>query len=205
MSRREDLADTAIAVLAQQGARGLTHRAVDQAAGLTEGSTSYYFRSRQALLEAAVMRLEELDAADLPDREVVDLASAVDFASAVVWRWLTSGRQRQLARYELSLEATRRRELQTALTRSADRFRQVATEALRSVGAQQPRRRAAELVACLDGLVLHQIIGDGAPRMTRRQVQDAVALLIQAVVDSRQGGQNKDKEHRTSNDVEGTG
>lgn len=62
-SRRDALADAAIAVLANKGGRGLTHRAVDSAAGLPEGSTSYYFRTRQALLTAVVQRLAVLDAA----------------------------------------------------------------------------------------------------------------------------------------------
>ena len=57
MSRRAEIADTAITTLARDGMRGLTHRAVDRAAGLPEGSASYYFRTRQALLKATVERL----------------------------------------------------------------------------------------------------------------------------------------------------
>ena len=49
MSRRAEIADAAISTLARDGMRGLTHRAVDRAAGLPEGSASYYFRTRQAL------------------------------------------------------------------------------------------------------------------------------------------------------------
>jgi hypothetical protein len=48
MSRRALIADTAISTLARDGMRGLTHRAVDRAAGLPEGSASYHFRTRQA-------------------------------------------------------------------------------------------------------------------------------------------------------------
>ncbi|WP_189544888.1 TetR/AcrR family transcriptional regulator, partial [Streptomyces gelaticus] len=58
-TRRKQLADAAIGTLAAEGMRGLTHRAVDQRAGLAEGSCSYYFRTRQALLQAAVERLAE--------------------------------------------------------------------------------------------------------------------------------------------------
>ena len=43
MSRRALIADAAISTLARDGMRGLTHRAVDRAAGLPEGSASYYF------------------------------------------------------------------------------------------------------------------------------------------------------------------
>ncbi len=56
-SRAELIADTALAPLAERGMRGLSHRAVDEAAGLPQGSTSDHARTRAALLEAAVHRL----------------------------------------------------------------------------------------------------------------------------------------------------
>ena len=58
------MADAAIAVLADHGGRGLTHRAVDQAAGLPPGTTSNYARTREALLTLALTRIAELDAAE---------------------------------------------------------------------------------------------------------------------------------------------
>jgi DNA-binding transcriptional regulator YbjK len=44
--RRELLCDTAIAVLATEGGRGLTHRAVDRQAGVPLGTTKNYFPTR---------------------------------------------------------------------------------------------------------------------------------------------------------------
>ena len=63
-TRTRQVGDTAIAVLADQGARGLTHRAVDQAAGFPPGTTSNYARTREALLTLALTRIAELDAAE---------------------------------------------------------------------------------------------------------------------------------------------
>jgi Tetracyclin repressor-like, C-terminal domain len=63
-ARTRQVGDAAIAVLADQGARGLTHRAVDQAAGLPLGTTSNYARTREALLTLALTRIAELDAAE---------------------------------------------------------------------------------------------------------------------------------------------
>lgn len=63
--RRTVLADAAIHVLAEEGMRGLTHRAVDRAAALPPGTTSAYFRTRQALLTALVRRLVAQDQAEL--------------------------------------------------------------------------------------------------------------------------------------------
>ncbi|MER6915841.1 TetR family transcriptional regulator [Streptomyces sp. NPDC000594] len=62
-TRADLIADTALELLAERGMRGLTHRAVDEAAGLPQGSASNHCRTRQALLEAAVRRLAEREGA----------------------------------------------------------------------------------------------------------------------------------------------
>ncbi|MCX4637164.1 TetR/AcrR family transcriptional regulator [Streptomyces platensis] len=67
--RNELIADAALTLLAERGMRGLTHRAVDEQAGLPQGSTSNVARTRAALLEAAVRRLAEREAAVLTARE----------------------------------------------------------------------------------------------------------------------------------------
>ena len=50
--RRTQILDTAIDILCDDGVGGLTHRQVDTRACLPAGTTSNYFRTRQALLEA---------------------------------------------------------------------------------------------------------------------------------------------------------
>ncbi|MFE3993067.1 TetR/AcrR family transcriptional regulator, partial [Streptomyces goshikiensis] len=109
--RRTLIADTAIDLVAAAGLRGLTHRAVDAAAGLPAGSTSYYFRTRTALIGACYQRLAELDLGDVdtdgPPPAGADRSAAAAALAALLYRWLTTGRARQLARFELSLEAAR--------------------------------------------------------------------------------------------------
>jgi len=58
--RRTLIADSAIEVVARDGVRALTHRAVDAEAGLAAGSTSYYWRTRSQLLALTVDRLVAL-------------------------------------------------------------------------------------------------------------------------------------------------
>ena len=55
--RRTLLADAGLRVLADAGARGLTHRAVDAEAGVPTGTTSNYFPSRAALLAGLAERI----------------------------------------------------------------------------------------------------------------------------------------------------
>lgn len=52
-------------MLGTDGSRGLTHPRVDKLAGVPAGTTSYYFRTRKALLHAVAERLTELDVDDL--------------------------------------------------------------------------------------------------------------------------------------------
>lgn len=118
-ARRNALTDAGIAVLAREGSRGLTHRAIDAEAGVPVGTTSNYFRSREALLHGLLERIgvrlgptsEDLEsrASEAPSREL--------FAAYTrdIVRRLTSQREVTLALYELRLEAARRPELAEAL------------------------------------------------------------------------------------------
>src|ERR1700755_62750 len=58
-ARMELLLRAAVHVVAEQGLRGLTHRAVDRQAGLPEGSCSAYLRTREALLDGVTEYVAE--------------------------------------------------------------------------------------------------------------------------------------------------
>jgi DNA-binding transcriptional regulator YbjK len=113
--RRRELADAGLAVLARDGARGLTHRAVDTAAGAPAGTASNYFRSREALFAGLFARIGErlapdpAVAADLAAREPSRELFAA-YIRDIVAR-LGAEREVTLALFELRLEAARRPEL----------------------------------------------------------------------------------------------
>ncbi|MCM6773268.1 TetR family transcriptional regulator [Nocardia sp. CDC159] len=174
------LADAAIETLARHGMRGLTHRAVDKAADLPEGSCSNHFRTREALLVAAVTRLAELDTAEIRAAETTftDPDTATTALATLLDRWLTTDRHRMLARYELSLEATRRPELRNALSTSGARLRTRAEQALAALGAADPAATAPTFVACLDGLIFDRLAGAGDP--TTKDLRTAVHTLLRA-------------------------
>ncbi len=73
-ARTRQVGDAAIAVLAEQGARGLTHRAVDAEAGVPPGTTSNYARTREALLTLTLTRIAELEAADAIEAGAAELS-----------------------------------------------------------------------------------------------------------------------------------
>ncbi|MGH3757835.1 TetR/AcrR family transcriptional regulator [Actinophytocola sp.] len=180
--RRALIADATIVTIARAGMRGLTHRAVDRAAALPEGSTSYYFRTREALLFAALARMAELDIADigeLPDvGGLADLDELTALLAVVMRRWLTTGRERTLARYELSLESTRRPELRARMTEFGRGFRAMAETMLAAAGAGEPRRRGQALVAYVDGLLFHQVAGVGADRLSDAELEAACRDML---------------------------
>lgn len=181
MSRQTEIADAAIATLARDGMRGLTHRAVDRAAGLPEGSVSYYFRTRQALLQATVERLAELDVAEVPALPQQDLNAFADTAAELLESWLTTGRQRQLARYELALEATRRPELRTVLVAAGAGLRAMIGERFAAAGVSQPEDRAHVFAALLDGLIFDQIAGSGTRQLTAAGLRATIGVLVTAL------------------------
>ncbi|MDN3358806.1 TetR/AcrR family transcriptional regulator [Actinomadura sp. DC4] len=181
MARRTEVADAAIATLAREGMRGLTHRAVDRTAGLPEGSTSYYFRTRNALLKAVVERLAEVDAAEIPALPNGDLDAFADAAARLVHAWLTIGRDRQLARYELTLEATRRPELREVLVTAGAKVRGMVADRLGAAGVAEPDSRAADFVALVDGLVFDQIAGAGDRELTPARLRAVLRALLAAI------------------------
>jgi AcrR family transcriptional regulator len=121
--RRAQLADAAIALLVESGVHGLTHRAVDRRAGLPAGTTSNYFRNREALLVATARRVVELHQADMAGAGRADPAApsgdGVERAIELIAKslMLAAGphRARYLAIFELRLESLRRPSLATAI------------------------------------------------------------------------------------------
>ncbi|WP_026412594.1 TetR/AcrR family transcriptional regulator [Actinomadura oligospora] len=170
-SRAELVADAAIALLVDRGMRGLTHRAVDEAAGLAPGSTSNIARTRLALLELTLTRLTELDdAALLADLAVPPSLTRDELTEIVAHALnvqLTSARRRALARYELALEANRRPELREIYGRAGRRFREPLIALVAAAGSPDPARHARRLVAFHEGVLFDALAGAGdVPSLT---------------------------------------
>ncbi|MFD6432147.1 TetR/AcrR family transcriptional regulator [Streptomyces venezuelae] len=118
--RRAALVDAAIEVLAREGARGLTFRAVDTEAGVPTGTASNYFGNRDDLLTQAGARVYERltpDQAEVERQRTAkpDKETYVQLMREVVGR-VSGFRTGYLALLELRLEATRRPELRAVLT-----------------------------------------------------------------------------------------
>lgn len=108
--RRRELCDAAIQVLAEQGSRGLTHGQVDRCAGVPGGTTSYYYRTRAALLRGVGWRVAEIDVANLQsviDEPLDPLAPFAHLAQLTMMQAQGPGLMLNRARHELLLGALR--------------------------------------------------------------------------------------------------
>ncbi|RKE22966.1 TetR family transcriptional regulator [Streptomyces sp. TLI_171] len=159
------IADAAIAVIAERGLRGLTHRAVDEAAGLPAGSTSNLARTRSALLESALVRIAELETAGLAVGEAPPGGSAREALVGVVadglHQALTAGRSLTVARIELALEAARRPELRAVYDRLGAGFLELAVGLLARAGSTEPAADARRLVRWCEGVLFNGTAGSG--------------------------------------------
>ncbi|GAA2812087.1 TetR/AcrR family transcriptional regulator [Streptomyces showdoensis] len=156
-TRAERIGDAALDLLVERGMRGLTHRAVDERAGLPQGSTSNHARTRQALLETAVRRQVEREAAVLTPDELpaadAGPEALVDALALALHRYLTDHRALLVSRYELALEATRRPELRAFFDSAGSVFHGPVTAMMAGAGSPAPERHALSLIAWCEGLM----------------------------------------------------
>ncbi|HVV10949.1 TetR/AcrR family transcriptional regulator [Amycolatopsis sp.] len=188
------IGDTAIQLLAERGMRGLTHRAVDEASGLPAGSTSYYARTREALLELTVSRLLALDQADAAGGPFPTTAGTIDELTELIARGLQQlldgGRVRTLARYEIALEAMRRPTLRSYYDRAGKVLRRQAATLLEQNGSPAPERHARALIAWCDGILFDSLAGAGggwaSGRPTLAELRRSTGELLAGMLGSEQ-------------------
>ncbi|MGZ9929269.1 TetR/AcrR family transcriptional regulator [Streptomyces sp. NC-S4] len=162
--RRDRLRDAAIAVLAREGGRGLTHRAVDSAADVPTGTAKNYFPTRDALLRAAAERCAERYRALArslagPGPGPADAAQLAALLAELLRDTAGPGRTRVLAYLELRAEAARRPWLAALLDPVAAADFTAHAHLLRAAGLPAGPSRARALTLALHGAVPHLLTG----------------------------------------------
>lgn len=159
--RRTLLTDAAIELVGSSGLKGLTHRAVDRATGSPAGTTSNYWRTRAALLDAVVDRIEQRDLAvwaeastSAPPTTKAELADRISVAIASM-----AGQNATVNRVRLMLALDRPQ----SVSAGHARFLAAGVRLLDAVGADDVERRARRVVDYCDGFLLHTLTTrDGA-------------------------------------------
>ncbi len=163
--RRSALVEATLRIIEEEGLEGVTHRRVADAAGVPLAATTYYFSSKEDLMQAAMEALIERDSQNLKfitenviERGDMSLDQGVE--AIIAWQsdLLLNHRMERFAEFELYLRVARTAPRPDDLPDWPDAFHEVATVSLRALGMEDPEREAKALVALIHGLVLHGLV-----------------------------------------------
>jgi len=162
-ARREPIIRAALALIGERGPDAITHRAVAERAGLPLSATTYWFESKEQLLQEAFMlaareeveRVEQV-VLELAPREL-DVAAWAAAVAAALAGDLEAHPTRHIAFTELVLEGTRRPWLREEVARWEDAWLRLAELGLRATGSPNPAADARLVVGAITGLMLGQL------------------------------------------------
>lgn len=190
--RREDLLKATLRVIGARGADSVTHRAVAQEAGVPLSATTYYFASKEELLEQTLL-LAAREETERLERLVLELAprslSVEEWAAAVAAQIagdVAGEPAKHVALFELGLEATRREPLRIELQRWQDAHLRLAEMGCRAIGSEDPQMDARVVVATLTGLMLQQLAG-GREDFETAVMRPALERLLGRLAGDRTG------------------
>ena len=191
--RRDQVIVAAIQVLAQYGARGLTHRQIDRHLEWPLGSTSNYFRRRSDLFVAITERIMQLDLSDLAilDDDAasgrVTKAMLTDRIVGLMQKWARPARRsRTLARAEILFESTRNPEV-----RQATQAQMAVAEALfmrvfAELGSHAPLASAGFFAVMMTGMSVGACLMGQVPE--QQEFERLVGTWIDLAIAQRPGG-----------------
>jgi AcrR family transcriptional regulator len=168
--------DAALKVVADHGLKGLTHRAVDAAAQLPQGTTSNYHRTRAGLVEAVLARLEQLDGELLqrlvPAGPPADSGELAEQLANLVMALTQQHGSLTRARLALSLDRPE------AVTDGHFRLLGGLVHALAGLGITDPQSRARDVADYCDGLMLHLLTARRAEHPEKAAVAGTIRRLL---------------------------
>lgn len=165
MDRRTAIAQAALTVIARDGLRGLTHRAIDRELNLPEGTTSYYTRTRQDLIQLIVSRLAERTADVVAPHGPLPttLDGAVELLTAI-FETAAEHEVETRARFALTVDLATDPQLHGMLTQFSQTrnvLLQGGYDILVALGVPDADARAIDLVGILTGLLYDRLVGNG--------------------------------------------
>ena len=186
-ARRRAVLEAVLRVVASEGIRGVTHRSVAAEAGTSLRATTYYFSSKEDLLDQALVhyvderiaRVEEAGAA-LTRNGPLSVARAAELLAAFVADELTAGHARLVAEYELALEATRSATLAANYARFREALIGLLTALAAAAGSAQPELDAHLILAAVRGIELDALTRPGGvdPALVDEQCRRLVEALL---------------------------
>jgi DNA-binding transcriptional regulator YbjK len=162
-ARREAIVRAALALIGERGLDAVTHRALADRADVPLSATTYWFASKEAILQEALL-LAAREEVERLERVVLELAGkeldVSRWAGAVAAELAAEIEEdpaRQVAFTELVLEGTRRPWLREEVARWEEAFLRLAELGLRATGSPEPVTDARLVVATVTGLMIGQL------------------------------------------------
>ena len=157
--RRQEILEATLRLIGERGVSGVTHRAVAQEANVALASTTYYFDSKDALVEEALelmiarsiedVRRYTAGPPEITRGELID--RIVGFADAQI----NDTKAFHLAQYELMLEAGRAEYLRPLARRWTIAYMEGFERVVRSAGL---REQATEIITnFVEGALLNHV------------------------------------------------
>ncbi|BAH51447.1 TetR/AcrR family transcriptional regulator [Rhodococcus opacus] len=172
---RAALLAAAVHVVAEQGLRNLTYRAVAREAGVAHGLVAHHFGTRDALLEAALQFSLDNSVTSISTRPGSgDLDAIFDGLVAMV----EANPDDQAFQFELILESRRRPELRPYVESIYQAYVDALQAELDCAGIDPDPALSHLIYTAADGLVFHQIT-IGSPELTERSLAYLRTLLQQ--------------------------
>ncbi|MFE0021257.1 TetR/AcrR family transcriptional regulator [Amycolatopsis sp. NPDC059021] len=156
--RRARIARAAIAVVAERGIDGLTHRAVAKVADVPLGSTTYHFATLDDLLEVALNEAADNNVRQLREWEK-GLDPDADFAvelAALVMSYLEDASRHTIVEYDLYVAALHRPRLRPASAAWDNAL-------IQFFGSRTDPLTGRVLAAMFCGLVMQVVLADPSP------------------------------------------
>ncbi len=150
-------------LVAGGGLGAVTHRSVEAAAGVPHGSVTYWFGSRDGLVDAIVDDLvaeSRTQVLAIADQVAAGLAAGAPDLEAIAHglaAWIDGGRERHLARLELELAAVREPRLRERMFEASQVFVGICIPLAEAIGSDDPPRDGRAMAAMVDGLLLDRL------------------------------------------------
>lgn len=186
--RRTQVLEATLRLLAREGPRAVTHRAVAREAGTSLRATTYYFASRDQLLIEALLHYAHtaFDRFDRLRKPLLDaagddpLSQAADVLALTVLSDLEEDRTGLVAEYELALEIGRRPELEHAFRGWQARLEELLVAYAGWLGSTRPALHARIVLATLRGLEL-EALAQPSRRPERAELREAFLEVLRGL------------------------
>jgi TetR/AcrR family transcriptional regulator, regulator of biofilm formation and stress response len=183
-ARREALLEAVLRIVAEVGPDAVTHRRVAEVAELPLASTTYWFKSKDHLLTAALELAADRDTERLMQYAAAAGRSDIDPIDAVIGAInecsdpTQASRGSLIATFALLLEAARRPALREIAQRWTEAYLVTLTQLMEQAGSPHPRQDAELLLAAADGLLIEQLAVGADDDLSPRLRRLAVALVV---------------------------